>query len=270
LTLKWLREWTHSSNLRHRAAVFGRYVTIMKKQLFIAAALALTPSASFASEPVAESLAYGAYIGGIPLGTLHLKIAMDEERYATDARFDIAGLIRLFLDTDARASSEGALANGAVIPKSFDYWVRDGKKQRNTEMIFDVSGNATEVRADPAFKKRSYDLALDQVQGAIDPATAVAMLSAPRDTACDVDMTVFDGRKLHRITMEPLSASNETPRCTGRYERLAGFKAKYMTPERRSYPFKAELKQIAPNRWRPFRITARTKFGNAVALLEKK
>jgi len=93
------------------------------------------------------------------------------------------------------------------------------------------------------------------------------MLSAPRATPCDVDMTVFDGRKLHRITLEPASESDGNPQCTGRYERLAGFKAKYMTPERRSYDFDAELVRIEPNRWRPKRVSAKTKFGNAVALL---
>jgi len=242
----------------------------MKKQLALAAVLAFAPSVSSASEPAAESLSYSAYIGGIPLGTLALKIAMDEDRYATNARFDIASLFKFFLDTDARASSQGLVAEGSAVPTSFDYWVRDGKKQRNTEMVFDASGNASEVLAEPAFRKRSYDITgLDQVRGAIDPATAVAMLSAPRDEACNVDMKVFDGRKLHRISMEPLGNAEEL-RCVGRYERLAGFKAKYMTPERRSYPFKAQLKQIAPNRWRPVRVTAKTKFGNAIVLLKKK
>ncbi len=239
----------------------------MKKHAFFAAALALLPSVSSAAEPVSESLAYRAYIGGLPLGTLNIKIAMDQDRYATNARFDIASLLSWVLDTDARASSSGVINNGGAVPQSFDYWVRDGKKQRNTEMRFDVAGNASEVLADPIFRKRSYDLTLDQVKGAIDPATAIAMLSAPRDGACNVDMKVFDGRKLHRVTMEPLSVDPKKIRCSGRYERLAGFKDKYMTPERRSYTFKAELEQIGPNRWRPVRVKAKTKFGNATVLL---
>ena len=103
---------------------------------------------------------------------------------------------------------------------------------------------------------------------AVDPASAVALLSAPRAAACEMDMTVFDGRKLHRITLKPSKkASEKDVRCVGRYERLAGFKAKYMVPGRRAYSFDAELTQIAPNRWRPKRVWAKTKFGNAVVLL---
>jgi len=176
----------------------------MKKNYILAALLAFAPVSALANEPVAESLSYRAYIGGLPLGTLQLKIAMDDSRYATEARFDVASLLKWALDTDARASSRGALTDGQGIPQSFDYWVRDGKKQRNTEMLFDSEGNPSEVRADPVFDKRSYDINLDQVKRAIDPATAIAMLSAPRSAPCDVDMKVFDGRKLHRITMKPI------------------------------------------------------------------
>ncbi len=240
----------------------------MKRHHLFAALLALLPTATVANEPVAESLSYRAYIGGLPLGTLKLKIAMDADAYATEARFDIASLLRWVLDTDARASSGGTFADGTMVPNAFDYWVRDGEKERNTEMTFDAEGNATEVLAAPAFRKRSYDVTLDDVRGAIDPATAVAMLSAPRDSACDVSMKIFDGRKLHRVTMVPSGGTVEEPKCAGRYERLGGFKEKYMTPERRSYVFDAELKQIAPDRWRPVRVTAKTQFGNAIALLK--
>ena len=240
----------------------------MKIKHILAALLAVAPVSAFASEPVAESLSYRAYIGGLPLGTLALNIAMDDTRYATDAQFDVASVWSWALDTDARASARGGVANGQGIPTNFDYWVRDGKKQRVTEMLFDAEGKPTEVRANPVFDKRSYDIELGEVGQAIDPATAAAMLSAPRSQPCDVDLRVFDGRKLHRITMKRVSGSVEEPRCAGTYERLAGFKDKYMTPERRSYDFDAELVQIAPNRWRPRRVSAETKYGSAIIVLQ--
>ena len=241
----------------------------MKKHHFLAALLLMTPFSALASEPVTESLSYRAYIGGVPLGTLKLKIAMDETNYSTRARFDVASLFSWALDTDAQASSNGSFAGGSAVPAKFTYWVRDGKKERNTEMLFDAAGNPSEVRAIPDFKQRSYDISsLSDVRQSVDPASAVALLSAPRSAACELDMTVFDGRKLHRITLEPSAKSSEKSlRCAGRYERLAGFKAKYMVPERRAYSFDAELKQIGPNRWRPQRVWAKTKFGNAVVLL---
>ena len=241
----------------------------MKKHHLIAAFLAIVPLSASASGPVTEALSYRAYIGGLPLGTLNLKIQLDENRYSTEAKFDVGGWLNWALDTDARASSNGSLDAGTPVPAEFRYWVRDGKKERNTQMLFDASGNPSEVRANPVFRQRPYDIgALDEVRQSVDPASAVALLAAPRPTACELDMTVFDGRKLHRITLRPSSKeSKKYIRCEGRYERLAGFKAKYMVPERRAYSFDAELTQIAPNRWRPKRVWAKTKFGNAVVLL---
>lgn len=258
----------HLSNPRHAVAVFAAQESLMKMTRTIAALIALAPLPAVASEPVAETLSYRAFIGGLPLGTLNLKIAMDEGRYATEAQFLIGRWLQWALDTDARASSEGTVAEGRLIPTSFDYWVRDEEKERRAQMDFDAEGNAVDVRSTPPFDVRDYDVTLEDVRGAVDPATGVALLSAPRSEPCAVDMTIFDGRKYHRITLTPDGGSIEKPVCTGRYERLGGFKAKYMTPERRSYDFKAELSQVAPDRWRPRRVSAVTKFGTGVVVLQ--
>ena len=110
------------------------------------------PLSASASGPVTEALSYRAYIGGLPLGTLNLKIQLDENRYSTEAKFDVGGWLNWALDTDARASSNGSLDAGTPVRAEFRYWVRDGKKERNTQMLFDASGNPSEVRANPVFR----------------------------------------------------------------------------------------------------------------------
>ena len=99
-----------------RSPILDQHITAMKKHHILAALLALSPFAASASEPVTEALSYRAYIGGVPLGTLNLKIAMDEASYATEARFDIATLFKWALDTDAQASSSGWLSEGSPVP----------------------------------------------------------------------------------------------------------------------------------------------------------
>ena len=254
---------------RHAVAVFAKQNSAMKqKNILLAALVALAPVPAMASEPVAESLSYRAFIGGFPLGTLNLKIAMEDTRYATEAQFLIGRWLRWALDTDARASSEGSITDGRMIPTKFDYWVRDEEKERRAQIEFDADGNPVAVRSDPPFDAKTYDVTLDDVRGAVDPATGVALLSAPRAEPCAVDMTIFDGRKYHRISLKADGGTVEKPVCTGLYERLGGFKAKYMTPERRSYAIRAELVQIAPDRWRPRRVSAETKFGAGVVVLQ--
>ena len=239
-----------------------------RKNIIAATLLALAPLPALASEPVAESLSYRAFIGGLPLGTLNLKIAMDDARYATEAQFLIGSWLRWALDTDAKASSEGVRRDGKLVPTNFDYWVRDEEKERRAQIDYDNEGNPIGVRSDPPFDAKTYDVSLEDVRGAVDQATGVALLSAPRAKPCDVDMTIFDGRKYHRISLEADGGTTEKPVCKGLYERLGGFKAKYMTPERRSYAFKAELVQVAPDRWRPRLVSAKTKFGAGVVVLQ--
>lgn len=232
--------------------------------------LALPAAATGSAQPAQETLEYRAYVGGLPLGTLTLDIAADDASYSSRARFDMTALLRLVLDTDAKASATGRWRDGRALPESFEYWVRDGEKRRTSEMLFDASGDPVEVRADPPFRDKPYKMHIEQARGAVDPASAVAMLAAPRASACDLRISVFDGQKLHGIALQPESRreDNGLIYCAGRYERLAGFKAKYMTPERRSYEFVTELRKAGENRWRPTRVWAPTKFGVATAVLQ--
>lgn len=246
----------------------------MKSLRILAAAIGLAAApavqAAEVTEPIAETMQYRAYLGGLPLGTLHLKIAMDREGYATEAQFDMTALLRVILDTDAKASSNGRWQGGRVKPESFDYWVRDRKKRRTTVMHFSEAGDPVEVVANPPFDDKPYDMSIDKARGALDPASAAVKMAAPRDSACGLNLTVFDGKKLHGITLSPVAkkAKGNGVYCTGRYERLAGFKAKHMRDGERSYEFVAELRPNGPNRWRPVKVWAPTKFGVATAVLQ--
>ena len=152
----------------------------MKRFTAIAAlGLALAgPAAALVTKPVAEEMRYRAYIGGLPLGELTLAIAMDESEYAAKARFDMTALLRIVLDTDARASASGSWQDGEARPELFEYWVRDRKKKRTTEMRFNDAGDPVEVVADPPFRKKSYSMTIDEAAGAFDPATAAVVMTA--------------------------------------------------------------------------------------------
>lgn len=244
----------------------------MKKTtaLFAALAFAAPAAATGISAPVAETLTYRAYIGGLPLGNLNLNIAMDEAGYATRAQFDMTALLRLILDTDAKASAEGRWQGGRAVPQKFDYWVRDRDERRTSEMIFSDGGDPVEVRADPPFRIKPYGMSIEQARGALDPASAAVMMAAPRGAACDLNLTVFDGQKLHGISLarSAQQPTGDTVYCTGRYERLAGFKDKHMQPDVRTYDFVAELRPAGAGRWQPTKVWAPTKFGVATAVLQ--
>ena len=227
--------------------------------------LAVTSGEGIASETVSENMRFRAYVSGLPLGELKLGIKRAPGRYEADADFEMASLLRWILDTDAKASVAGNVSDSGPRPVRFEFFVRDRDERSITEMLFNAVGNVYELNAVPPLRKKSYGMTLDEAAGAVDPATAVVMLASPRVEPCKFDMEVFDGAKRHRIRLlEKISEKDGTITCKGRYDRVAGFKAKYMTPERRTYPFKTSLVQTAEGEWRPVRVWAKTKFGAAV------
>ena len=233
-----------------------------------AALLAWPAGAGAPAEPVSERLTYRTYLGGLPLGTLTLDLAMDRAGYAGEARFDVTALIRTVLDSDATVRVEGGWRGDEAAPRRFDYDLRDGKKRRRTVMAFDEAGSVASVDADPPFKRRRHSIGPEDVPGAVDPATAAILLAAPRAAPCALDMRVFDGKQLHGVTLsEGREAADGTVTCEGRYERLAGFKPKRMREA--IFPFEAEMDPAGEGRWRPRIVRAPTKFGTATAVLRR-
>lgn len=242
---------------------------MMNKTLTALALVCALPFAAQATQQPrdTETLSYKAYIGGLPLGELRLGIARDVDAYSAMADFRMVALLRLVLDTDARAQVSGRLGADGPMPERFEYFVRDRDERRTTEILFDAVGNPATLNANPPFREKDYDMTLEQAAGAVDPATAVVALASPRAEPCKFNMDVFDGRKRHRILLIPESrqlGDQGEVICKGRYERVAGFKDKHMTPERRTYDFKVSFASEVDGKWRPNRVWASTEFGTAV------
>lgn len=242
---------------------------MMKRMMQAAAltALTFTPGSANTGDISIETLKFSAHIGGLRVGEVNLNVEREGDLYEANARFDMIKIIKMFLDTDANATVAGYVTEQGPRPVRFEYFVRDREKTRNTEILFDDEGNAAELHANPPFKKRPYSIELEEAAGAFDPATAVLALSTPRAEPCSFKMDVFDGRKIHRLTLikaTRTSADKQRVTCSGRYDRVAGFRDKDMTKEKRSYPFNATLTKTADEKWIPTRIWAKTKFGAAV------
>ncbi len=236
----------------------------MRYALAIAAALAAAPAAA------QDTLRYTATVIGLPLGSLALDTRTGATEYGVDASFRMIPLLRQILDGDARARVDGAVAGGRYVPRTalFRYDDRDGENR--LAIAFDETGRPVDLRADPPLKRKSYHMTLDEAAGAVDPATAAAILLAPRPRPCALSVDVFDGKKRHRLSLVGAQSpvDDGTVTCAGVYERVDGFKDKYMTPERRTWPFRAIL-AARGDRWLPLKITADTKFGPASATLDR-
>ncbi len=240
----------------------------MKKLIALTLTAILAATSAQATDLAPLNLKYRATVAGLPLGKLKLHIDRDDGRYKAAVSFKLVTLLRAILDGDAAASASGQLDQGKPTPKEFQFRIDGRKKNQHTAITFNENGDPSEIKATPPLRKTNYRIGLDQASGTIDPASAAVLLASPRENACALSMDVFDGAKRHRITLTGVSEAPDARgviTCAGLYERIAGFKAKYMTPAARSYPFSAQLVEDIDGGWLPVKIWADTKFGPASA-----
>ncbi|WP_018631983.1 DUF3108 domain-containing protein [Neomegalonema perideroedes] len=251
------------SLMKRRAAALTAALTL---GLSAASGLAQTPPAG--APPPAEGFSYEfrVYLGGIPLGTLTTQGRGGGGAYAAQGEFRMASLLAIVIDSDASAEASGRIGTeGRVIPESFFYRLRDRKESSELILSYDPQGRPLSIRRIPDVPKRDREPDPSEVPEAIDPATAIYLLGAPRTDACAFDHQVFDGRKLHGVRLSgPARPEPEgSVVCSGIYERLKGFRDKDMTPERARHLFQARLTPLPDGGWRPERIWADTTWGQA-------
>ncbi len=238
----------------------------MKKATLIIALLA-TPVAMVPA--MAEDvLKYSTSVAGIPLGKIKFILNENAADYSVRANFSMVPILRMIFHGDASAEAAGINDGGRLRPRQSVFHYADRKSNRSIAINFDEAGVPVAVNANPPLRKRSYTIGVEGAVGAVDPASAVTILMTPRSKPCDLSFDVFDGSKRHRVSLtgQQGAARGSTVTCTGLYERVSGFKSKYMTPERRTWPFSATVKGTN-GRWIPLKITANTKFGPASATL---
>ena len=233
--------------------------------------IALCVASLFLAPPLAakDVLKYSTTVSGIPLGKVKVVVDTEPSAYRVRAGFSMIPLLRHIFNGDAEADVTGTVAGGRFLPGESVFRYEGRKEDKRIAILFEA-GVPVDLEADPPIRKTSYRMSLDEAAGAVDPATAAALLMAPRERPCALTFDIFDGTKRHRISLTGQATATEgnTVTCVGLYERVNGFKAKYMTPERRSWPFRATL-MAANGRWVPLKITADTKFGPASATLRR-
>lgn len=242
----------------------------MKKTTALLAALLVIIPAAAGSAMAGERLKYSTTVSGIPLGSAKIVVDGAAPDYTVRASFKMIPILRQILNGDAEAVATGEIAGGRHLPRESVFRYEDREGDKRTAITFDAAGIPVNLDANPPIDPRPYRMTLGEAAGAVDPATAAAVLMAPRVRPCALSFDVFDGKKRHRIALtgQQSAAQDGVVTCTGLYERVNGFKDKYMTPERRTWPFIAKL-TLREGRWIPLKITADTKFGPASVSLKR-
>ena len=238
-------------------------------------ALAAPRSAPAAEDPPVERrAAYDISLGGITFASATFSLQSNTSNYGAVFEMESDGLLDWFYEATIKTGSDGAKTeDGRFAPKMFTFRSFFDKKPQDVDVAYSEEG-PKEVRAEPPFKPRPWEIAPEEQTGALDPISAAVSLTLPEtsdSTVCSRKVDIYDGRRRYEIAMTKEVARIERDggirvECEALWTRLAGFKPKYMKDP--SYPFKIRYQIGSDGVVWPIRAWADTDYGAVIAVLD--
>ncbi|MEM1299464.1 MAG: DUF3108 domain-containing protein [Pseudomonadota bacterium] len=227
----------------------------------------VSASSGAASEDGNVNTIYDFYLGGIKAGELTIDADFDGAIYRAESVLRTAGVVGMVYKASFEAEAEGRLTSGGLEPARFAADSRMRSKAQSVEMIYSNRAPG-EVRAEPAFSPRPWQIDPAEQTGTLDPITAALTALAPTQAAavCNSSVEVFDGRRRYAIDLGKPTMDGDRIRCPALYRRIAGFKPKMMK-KRPKFPFHVWFEERADGKAHMVRAAGDSMFGIAVILL---
>ena len=234
-----------------------------------AVALMAAPTSSAISDFKPISSIYDLYLGGIKAGELTMNAQVAGENYRAQSVMRTAGVVGMLYKASFEAEAEGALSAGGPKPLRFAAASRTKKKSQFVEMFYGADA-PREIRAEPAFVPKPWQVDPTKQTGAFDPITAALWALAPRPEGriCNTSVEVFDGRRRYAVDLGKPVAEGKRIRCPALYRRIAGFKPKMMR-KRPKFPFDIWYEKRGDGLAHVVRAAGDTMFGIAAVLLRE-
>ena len=226
-----------------------------------------TPTSSAISHFRPVNTIYDLYLGGIKAGELSFDADIAGDAYSARSELRTAGVVGMVYKASFEAETEGTIAGEAMVPGRFQAASRMKRKEQFVEMRY--AGDApAEIRAEPAFVPKPWQIEPTEQKGAADPITAALLALAPGPVAeiCNKTVDVFDGRRRYAVILGAPEKDGQRIRCPALYRRIAGFKPKMMKKQA-EFPFNVWFEERTPGTAQIVRAAGETSFGLAVVLL---
>ncbi len=200
---------------------------------------------------------------GVKAGELHFAGRVENDRYTASGLLRSTGLLSIVREVSFEATAEGRARGGRLMPTRYTENTDTGSRVSKAEMAF-VGSTPQVKRYEPSRDPRPEDVDPSTQAGALDPMTALyaVLRDVPRDSACQLNVPMFDGRRASRVQMSPDRSEADSIDCTGAYVRVAGFSAEDMA-ERRVFPFTLRYARGDAGLWRVVRVEFQTLYGKA-------
>ena len=201
-------------------------------------------------EPGRLAQAYDLYAGGLRIGEAVLEAEVGADGYRAGGTLRTAALVRAFFDAGMTVAAAGAIEGGAMRPEWFTVTTVNGEEVETRRI--DYAGGAVEaVSAEPPERPRPWSLEPGRQGAVLDPVTAAVRTLAPRRAGfCGHRVEMFDGKRRFALAIGPAEPDGARLRCEAVYERLGGYKPKFMAPDRRTMPFTLWFERRADGRHR--------------------
>lgn len=180
----------------------------MPSAAILSAVLALADPAApaAAAEPPSRiEVSYSGSLAILPVADIHVNATFPAGTYAAAARFQSAGLLRWFDDTDITAEVSGYRSGAALNPWRYQHVNATSSKGRIVGINFNDGRAVPDVT--PPFGSMGEPPASDaEREGAIDPISAMLSLTlvspAVTSGACAGRLPVFDGKARYDLRLE--------------------------------------------------------------------
>ncbi|MBS0571800.1 MAG: DUF3108 domain-containing protein [Proteobacteria bacterium] len=177
-------------------------------------------------------------IRGFRVASLTLAGARDGAAYDVAGTLASAGLLGWVRHIRYDASVTGRFLGPRPVPSRYVENADTGKRQSQAVMAY--RDGVPQVKSySPPRPPTVQEIAPSSQGGTVDPLTALYMVlrDVPKDQACDLRLTLFDGRRRSQVVLGPAETEGGRIACAGEYRRLQGFTDADMA-EKSRFPFR--------------------------------
>ena len=201
---------------------------------------------------------------GIPAGQLVFKAEQAGGRYAVAGKVQSTGIVAALLTFRYDATARGTVTPDGFRPSFYSQDTDRRGRKAQSKMAYSA-GVPQPPQITPPRGPATYDLDPATQGGTVDPLTAIfaVLRDHPRDSACNISLTLFDGRRRTQLTLgAPTLQTDGTATCSGDYKRLGGFSPEDFA-ERSVFPMTLKLRPNA-DKLRVTEVLVPTVYGDAV------
>lgn len=211
---------------------------------------------------IAEQASFNVNIGPLRAGVLAYDGRETGGSYTMRGSARPSGLIGAIFDAEVDTVSEGRVQGNSYRPRVSKEVTRDDGDV--VERVYRFSGGVPKVTRTPAKKPSSHAAPASAQGGTLDTTTAAYAIlrDRPRALACDLDISIYDGTRRHRVRLNEPQETEGGLVCRGRYTRVAGFDAEDMAGQRH-WPLTMEYTRRGDGTLSVSRLSFPTSYGTA-------